>query len=71
MEGAGKEYLERHHMDNKFWIFLETCLRSNADPHGIMLSQAVFYVCFPVLLAVLAWGVWSGLKQLAAAQGKK
>ena len=70
MEGAGEEYLGAHPFDARFWIFLRTYLRSNTDPDGIMLSQAVFYVCFPILLAVLAWGVRSGLKQLAAAQGK-
>ena len=71
MEGAGKEYLEKHPMDGPFWEFLKTHLRSNVDPTGIMFSQTVFYVCFPILLAVLAWGVWSGLKQLAAAQGEQ
>jgi hypothetical protein len=70
MEGAGEEYLRSRPMDLDFWVFLETHLRSNADPDGILLSQAVFYACFPILLAVLAWGVRSGLKQLAATQGK-
>ena len=71
MEGASPEYLENHPFDAGFWEFLRTYLRSNADPHGILLSQVVFYVCFPILLAVLAWGVRSGLKQLAATQGSQ
>jgi hypothetical protein len=71
MEGAGKEYLEKYHPDNPFWIYLETHLRSNADPAGILFSQTVFYVCYPILLAVLAWGVWSAVKQLSEAQGGK
>ena len=70
MEGASPEYLESRPLDAGFWEFLRTYLRSNADPHGILLSQLVFYVCFPILLAVLAWGVRSGLKQLTATQGE-
>ena len=65
MEGAGKEYLEKYHPDNSFWIYLETHLRSNTDPAGILFSQTVFYVCFPILLAVLVWGVWSGMQRLS------
>ncbi len=70
MEGASHEYLDSHPIDGKFWVFLRTYLRSNTNPDGIMFSQAVFYVGFPILLAVLAWGVRSGLKQLAATQEK-
>jgi hypothetical protein len=70
MEGASHEYLDSHPIDGKFWVFLRTYLRSNDNLGSIMLSQVVFYVCFPILLAVLAWGVRSGLKQLAATQGK-
>ncbi len=69
MEGASHEYLDSHPIDGKFWVFLKTYLRSNDNLDSIIFSQMVFYVCFPILLAVLAWGVWSGLKQLAA-QGK-
>ena len=71
MEGASKEYLGTRPMDAPFWLFLKTRLRSNDNLDSIVFSQVVFYVCFPILLAVLAWGVWSGLKQLAAAQGEQ
>jgi hypothetical protein len=70
MEGASEEYLGTHPIDEKFWWFLRTRLRSNTNPEGIMFSQKVFYVCFPILLAVLAWGVWSGVGKLVPPQGK-
>ena len=55
MEGPGKEYMARH--KSEFWDFLQTHLRSNADPWGIDLSQMTFYICFPLFVAVATWGV--------------
>lgn len=60
MEGPGKEYMARH--ASPFWDYLQTHLRSNADPFGIDLSQATFYVCFPLLVAVTIWGAAAGLR---------
>jgi len=65
-EAPSGEYLKRHPSD--FWDFVKTCLRSNADPHGLELTQITFYVCFPILMAVLVWGVMSALGQLKAAK---
>jgi hypothetical protein len=62
MEAAGHEYLARH--DSPFWLYIKTHLRSNADPYGIDLSHNTFLVCFPALLAVLAWGAWSGWRKV-------
>ena len=57
-----EEYLARH--DSPFWEYLKTHLRSNVDPYGIDLSHNTFLVCFPLLLAVLAWGAWSGWRKV-------
>jgi hypothetical protein len=62
MEAASEEYLARH--DSPFWEYLRTHLRSNVDPCGIDLSHNTFLVCFPLLLAVLAWGAWSGWRKI-------
>jgi hypothetical protein len=67
MEAPSKEYLKPH--PSVFWEYLKTHLRSNADPHGLELSQMTFYICFPILVAVLAWGVWSALKNLRDVKG--
>jgi len=63
-EAASDEYLARH--PSPFWNYLKDHLRSNADPSGLELTQITFYVCFPLLLAVLAWGFVSALKQIRA-----
>jgi hypothetical protein len=62
MEAPSKDYLKNK--PSVFWDYLKTHLRSNADPHGLELSQATFYVCFPLLLAVFAWGALAGLRHI-------
>jgi hypothetical protein len=66
-EAASGEYLEHH--PSPFWEYLKTHLRSNADPLGLELAQATFYICFPILMAVLVWGFASAIKQIEAAKG--
>jgi len=68
MEAPSKAYLARH--PSAFWDYIKTHLRSDADPHGLELSQITFYVCFPILLAVFVWGVRSALRQLKARKGE-
>ncbi|MFQ5721132.1 MAG: hypothetical protein ACE5GI_01400 [Candidatus Aminicenantales bacterium] len=51
MKAPSGEYLETH--PSLFWTFIKTHLRSNANPHGLELSQITFYVCFPILMIVL------------------
>jgi hypothetical protein len=63
MEAPGGEYLGHNPSDASFWIYLRTHFRSNADPLGIDLSQATFYVCFPLLMLVVLWAVWSAIRQ--------
>ena len=63
-EAPSGEYLAGH--PSPFWEYIKNHLRSNADPAGLELTQATFYVCFPVLLAVLLWGFLSALKQVKA-----
>lgn len=67
MEAASGEYLELH--PSAGWTYLKTHLRSNASPFGLELSQTVFYICFPMLLLVFAWGVWSALRQVGEKKG--
>jgi hypothetical protein len=67
-EAPSGEYLATH--PNPFWDYIKTHLRSNADPHGLELAQITFYVCFPILLAVFAWGFLSAMGQLRATKGK-
>jgi hypothetical protein len=67
MEAPSGEYLSHH--PSPFWTFIKTHLRSNADPHGLELAQVTFYVCFPLLLLVLAWGFWSAWRQVAGREG--
>ncbi len=59
MEAPSGEYLAGH--PSPFWTFIKTRLRSNAN---LELSQIVFLVCFPILIAVLVWGFASGIKQV-------
>lgn len=68
MEAPSGAYLATH--PSAFWNYVKTHLRSNADPHGLELSQVTFYVCFPLLLVVLVWGALSALKQVAATEGE-
>jgi hypothetical protein len=65
-EAASGEYLAHQPCDFAFWTYLKTHLRSNADPLGLELAQATFYVCFPLLMAVFAWGVAAALRQIRA-----
>lgn len=67
-EAPSGEYLATHPSD--FWVYIKTHLRSNADPCGLEVSQITFYVCFPLLLAVGAWGVAAALKKLKGTQGE-
>ena len=67
MEAPSGEYLDTH--PSAFWTFIKTHLRSNANPHGLELSQITFYVCFPLLMIVLIWGFASSLRQLKARRG--
>ncbi|MGA2031982.1 MAG: hypothetical protein ABSG68_06990 [Thermoguttaceae bacterium] len=66
-EAASEEYLAHH--PSLFWDYLRNHLRSNADPFGLELTQATFYVCFPILMAVLAWGFASAVRQIKIAKG--
>jgi hypothetical protein len=67
-EAPSGEYLANHPSD--FWVYIKTHLRSNADPCGLEVSQITFYVCFPLLMAVAAWGMASALKKLKATKGE-
>jgi len=67
-EAPSGEYLALHPSD--FWDFIKTHLRSNADPHGLELSQITFYVCFPILMAAFVWGFVAALRQLRATKGE-
>ncbi len=69
MEAPSGEYLEIH--PSTFWTFIKTHLRSNANPHGLELSQITFYVCFPILMIVLIWGFISAIKQLKKTEVNK
>ena len=62
MEAASGEYLALH--PSPFWSYLKTQLRSNAVPAGLELAQLTFWICFPLLLIVMIWGVWSAVRQL-------
>lgn len=66
-EAPSGEYLAGH--PSAFWDYIKNHLRSDADPCGLELTQATFYICFPILLAVSVWGIGSALKQIKAAKG--
>jgi hypothetical protein len=66
-EAPSGEYLARH--PSFFWEYVKSHLRSNADPHGLELTQITFYVCFPILVAVFVWGFLSGLKKIKSVKG--
>jgi hypothetical protein len=61
-EAASREYLAHH--PSLFWDYLKDHFRSNADPSGLELSQLTFYMCFPLLMALFAWGFMSALRQI-------
>lgn len=61
MEAPSSEYLELH--PSPFWIWVKTHLRSNALPHGLELAHTTFLVCFSLLLLVLVWGFFRGIRQ--------
>jgi hypothetical protein len=63
-EAASGEYLATH--PSPFWTYIKTHLRSNANPHGLELTQATFWVCFPILIAVFVWGFFAALRQIRA-----
>jgi len=69
MEAPSGEYLERH--PSAFWTFIKTYLRSNANPHGLELSQITFYICFPIFILVLIWGFVAAIKQLKRKEESK
>ncbi len=63
-EAPSGEYLASH--PSGFWDFIKAHLRSNADPAGLELAQITFYVCFPILLAVVIWASRSALHRIRA-----
>jgi hypothetical protein len=67
-EAPSGEYLATH--PSPFWSYVKTHLRSNADPNGLELSQTTFYICFPLLIAVFAWGGLSAMRQLRSTKGQ-
>lgn len=67
-EAPSGAYLAGH--PSPFWDYIKTHFRSNADPHGLELTQITFYVCFPILLAVFIWGFLSALRQIGDTKGK-
>lgn len=62
MEAPSSEYLAIH--PSPFWTFVKNNLRSNADPHGLELSQLTFYICFAALVVVFIWGFKSAMKHI-------
>jgi hypothetical protein len=66
-EAPSGEYLATH--PSPFWDYVKTHLRSNADPSGLELSQWTFYVCFPLLVAVFAWGFLVALRRIRGLRG--
>ena len=53
-----------------FWEYLRTHLRSNADPCGLELGLATFYIGFPILVAVFVWGFMSAVKHIKTREGQ-
>lgn len=68
MEAASREYLELH--PSAAWAFLKTHFRSNAAPYGLELAQLTFWICFPLLLLVFAWGMKAALAKFAPESGE-
>lgn len=64
MEAASGEYLALH--PGTGWEYLKAHFRSNADPRGLELAQITFWVCFPLLILLLAWGVQAALRRFRA-----
>ncbi|WP_243286352.1 hypothetical protein [Geothrix terrae] len=67
-EAASEEYLVHH--ASPVWTYLKTHFRSNADPVGLEVSQGTFYICFPILLLLGAWGVKLALAGMKARQSQ-
>jgi hypothetical protein len=65
IEAASEEYLAKH--PSAAWEYIKTHFRSSDN---LELAQATFWICFPILAAVCAWGVASALRKLAAAKDK-
>ena len=63
-EAATEEYSLQQ--SSLFWEYLRSHLRSNGGPCGLELSLVTFYVGFPILMVVLAWGFASAVKQINA-----
>jgi hypothetical protein len=68
MEATSDEYLAIHPSGG--WEYIKAHFRSSASPCGLELSQITFYICFPILVAVLAWGAWSALRQVRAVKSE-
>ncbi|GLH72409.1 hypothetical protein GETHLI_09110 [Geothrix limicola] len=68
-EAASDEYLARH--ASPFWTYLKTHLRSNADPIGLEVAQATFFICFPILLLLCAWAVKSAMVKMKQPRAKE
>ena len=60
MEAPSDEFLALH--PSPFWTWVKTHLRSNALPHGLETAHATFWICFALLLGILAWGFVAGLR---------
>lgn len=67
IEGSSPEYLELH--PSPLAEFLKATFRSNKNP-GLEVAQLTFYVCFPLLMAVLAWGLVAALSHIRRAREK-
>ena len=52
------------------WEYLTGHFRSNGSACGKEWTLMTFYVCFPILMAVLAWGFTSAIKQIKTVKGQ-
>lgn len=65
MEAPSKDYLKDH--PSLFWDTVKTTLRSDKN---LELSQNVFYLCFPLLMAVFLWGGIAALRRFKTGKGE-
>jgi hypothetical protein len=65
MESAGEEWLVNH--PSAFWSFLDN-LKSNKN---LGLSMTVFWICGPLLYAVLVWSMVAGLRRSVLGEKKE
>jgi hypothetical protein len=65
MEAASEEYLEGH--PSPAWEYIKATFRSDKN---LELAQTTFLVCFPILLAVFAWGIAAALRRIKIAKGQ-